>query len=89
MSENNNEQPKSRVGPPVWIESLMTAEEYKECAKKYKTYCPSCNKVANFNLHSRWRYGMGSTPSLEEMEKRNREIESLREFVLSQQQQKL
>lgn len=27
-----------KEGPPIWVESLMTKEEWKICAKKYSTY---------------------------------------------------
>lgn len=81
---------KSRLGPPVWVESCMTNEEYREYCRKYPTVtCPSCNKVADFNKHTKWRYGMGSGLSKEEIDRIDREIDSLKAFVLSQQKQEV
>ncbi len=34
-----SEQKKSREGPPIWVESLLTTKEYAEEAKKYPKTC--------------------------------------------------
>jgi hypothetical protein len=79
-------KPRIPVGPPVWVESLMTAAEYREYCKEYPSVCnPPLYKVADFNKHSRWRHGMGSSPTAEEIAKSEETIESLRKFVLEQQ----
>ena len=71
---------------PIWVESCMTASEWKarydsglgsSSVKEYPQYDP------NYYKGGTWRKGMGSTPSPQEMERRNKEIESLKQFNLT------
>lgn len=70
---------------PVWIESLMTKEEWKERVKNYGTSTVSDPPAYKPDYYKGgvWRKGMGSTPTLEEIDKRNKEIESLKQFNLT------
>lgn len=83
-----SEQKRIEEGPPVWVESCMTAEEYKVYCRKYPNVTnPPLYKVANFTnpKHGRWRFGMGSGLSAQEIAKTSKEIDSLREFHLTQE----
>lgn len=41
-----SEEVKSRLGPPVWVESLMTKEEYRQYCRDFPTVTnPNGNKV--------------------------------------------
>jgi len=73
---------------PIWVESCMTSEEWLTRHKSglrssIRRYPPQYN--ADHYTGGKWRAGMGSTPSPLEMERRNKEIESLKQFHLSQQ----
>lgn len=71
---------------PIWVESLMNIHEWRENVRKY----PTCRVPSppqydpQYYKGGTWRKGMGSTPTPEEMDKRNREIESLKQFHLQQ-----
>lgn len=44
-------------GPPIWVESLLTINEYKECAKKYSTYQNLTPPLFNPDIYKggKWR----------------------------------
>ena len=90
MEKNEKKDvPHIQEGPPIWVESCMSAEEWRV---RYQSGLRTSNKKeppqynASYYKGGRWRFGMGSTPSLQEMERRNTEIESLKQFHLSQQE---
>lgn len=76
-----------KEGPPIWVESLMTAAEWRERHKKFPT-SPE-KEPPQFNPKhyegGRWRAGMGSTLSKEQIEKINKGIDEIREYLLTQQ----
>ena len=81
-------EPKGiKEGPPIWVESTMTIQEWKERHKKYPGTSPVSFPPSYLPERYKggvWRKGMGSTPTREESEKRNKEIESLKQFNISQ-----
>lgn len=81
----SNDQPRIKEGPPVWVESCMSEQEYRDYCKKYSTTNPPLYKVSDFNKHTKWRHGMGSGLSQDEITKIDNEINSLKKFVLSQE----
>ena len=53
---------QSSVGEPMYIESLLTDDEYKECASMYiSTYSNGRKKPDFFNSPMKWRFGMGKS----------------------------
>lgn len=84
-----SDKPKGIIeGPPIWVESLMNVQEWKERVKKYPS--SSVPEPPQYNLSKYkggvWRQGMGATPSIEEMNIRNKVIEGLRKYHLAQLQ---
>ena len=69
---------KSTVGDPIWVESVLTDAEYKECAKKYpSTYDKGPIKPAMFECEFKWRYRMGAGMTPSELRVYNQRIASL------------
>lgn len=67
-----------KEGEPIWIESTLTDEEYKACAKKYpNTYTNGPIKPAMFPCEFKWRYRMGAGMNAEELKVYNKRISSL------------
>jgi hypothetical protein len=66
-------------GPPIWVESLMNATEWKENYKKYPaneikelvTFDPSYHKGG------KWRAGMGAKLSSQEVDLINKRIDEI------------
>ena len=69
-------------GKPIWIESLLSAAEYKECAKKYpNTYTKGSVPPQMFEGEYKWLYWMGGTMNAEEIKKYNAKFDDLREYL--------
>ena len=84
MNEEKEKKPKSTVGPPIWVESVLTEGELKEMAKVYTTYNPSWVSVSNFNTCAvRWRWRMGGSLLPSQVTQINKRLEELREFLTS------
>jgi hypothetical protein len=67
---------------PIWVESILTDEEYKICARKYpNTYTKGPNKVQMFDCEFKWRYKMGSSMSHIEIKIFNKRLEGLAEMI--------
>lgn len=83
-----SEQKGMEVGPPIFVESIMTIQEWKERVKKYPTSSlpEPPQYIADKYKGGVWRKGMGASPSKEEMTKMNKEIESLKQFNLCQKE---
>jgi len=66
-------------GKPIWVESLMTPAEIKEYAKKHSTCQASRNgeTFPEFECEFKWRKGMGSRLSSEEMKFINSRIDAV------------
>lgn len=66
-------------GKPIWVESLMSPPEIKEYAKKYNTCQASRNgeTFPEFDCEFKWRKGMGSTLSPEEINMINSRLEAV------------
>lgn len=81
-----SEQKGIKEGPPIWVESTMTLQEWKERHKKYPGTSPESDPPSYVPERYKggvWRRGMGATPTNEEMIKMNKELESLKQFNLS------
>jgi hypothetical protein len=80
----SQDQKKSTVGDPIWVESLMTAAEHAECHKKYPTTVKSSKPVLfdpNYHLGGKWRAGMGSGYTAAEIIIINKQIDQLHELL--------
>ena len=63
---------------PIWVESILTDEEYKLCARTYpNTYTKGPNKVQMFDCEFKWRYKMGSGMNPIEIKIFNKRLEGL------------
>lgn len=77
MSEEVKKPKGIEEGPPMWVESLMTFEEWKEQRQIRKTYSrkplpPDPSKYEVF-----WRRGMGAFLKKEEIDNINHNINCL------------
>lgn len=88
-----SQEKKSTVGPPIWVESLMTPKEYAETAKKYPSIFSNGSKPPEYNpVHhegGKWRDGMGKGYTPEEIIKRNRAFDELHKLLKTKQFQNL
>lgn len=48
-----------KEGPPIWVESLMTPEEWKQSVIKYPATCHLKNPPMFFKSDMEWRWHMG------------------------------
>lgn len=73
MAENKSE--------PIWVESILTPEEYRDAAKKYPSVFSSGSKAPLYDLnhHSggKWRAGMGKGYSESEIAQINKNLDNL------------
>ena len=75
---------KSNVGDPIWVESLMTREEWKT---RYRTGFPSSTVSEpveydpNYHKDGKWRNKMGSGYTQDEINKLHKGIDELRAFT--------
>lgn len=72
---------KSTVGDPIWVESLMTTEEYRETAKRYPSTFTNGPRPVLFDpsIHEggKWRNRMGAGYTAEEIKTVNDNIDKL------------
>lgn len=82
MKEKHEEEKVKglEVGPPLWVESLMTREEWKA---RYKLYPSSTipNPPPEFPCEFPWRKGMGNLLSQKEIDIINVRIDNLKKLV--------
>lgn len=55
--EDNKQKKGIQEGPPIWVESLMTREEWSACYKEYSTYRTSepPNFIPEYYRGGKWR----------------------------------
>ncbi len=69
-------------GKPIYVESLLSDNDYAEMSKKYpQSYTKGGKKIAVFECDFKWRYKMGNTLSPEEVKAINRGIEEIRKLL--------
>lgn len=69
----SDKEVKSKVGEPIWVESLLNDSDYAECAKRYpNTYVKGSKKVQFFKSDYEWRWRMGGNVTAEEIKKNNK-----------------
>lgn len=75
-------------GPPIWVETLMTKQEWDERRKKYPT---STRKEPPqfFKSDYEWRWNMGKPLSADQIMLANSNIERLREYRLKKMAEEL
>lgn len=80
----SNEQKRIQEGPPIWVESLMTPEEWKA---RYKMWVSSSTHKEvvqydpNYHKGGKWRAGMGEGFTIAEIQEYNRKIDQLHNFM--------
>lgn len=84
----SNEIKSTQDRLPVWVESLLSPEDYRQSHKLYPTTvlssdAPSYNPT--YHKGGRWRFRMGKTLSKEEIDLANRELEKLYDFIKEKQ----
>lgn len=85
------EKKRIQEGPPIWVESLMTAEEWKA---RYKSGLESSTVPEpiqydpNRHRGGKWRAGMGPALTPEEIKIFNKGIDQLRELLKTKAFQK-
>lgn len=76
-----------KEGPPIWVESVLTDEEYKLCSKKFpNTYTNGPNKVQMFDCVFKWRYRMGAGMNPTELKVFNKRVENLATMIKEQKE---
>lgn len=71
---------KSTEGPPIWVESLMTREEWKQNVRNYPKTCHISEPVEynpNYHKGGKWRDRMGRGYTPEEIRKIGETIDNL------------
>lgn len=79
MSEEKA-KPRLEEGPPIWVESCMTAQEHREAHKKYPNTVTRREPVLynpSYHKGGKWRNGMGYVLSAEEIKNINGNIDYL------------
>jgi len=78
---NDKQVPRIKEGPRIYIESLLTAQEYKDCAKKYPNTYNTTFPAAYFKSEMDWRYRMGAQMTEAEIETLNDNLEVLKQVL--------
>jgi hypothetical protein len=75
-----SEQKQSTEGKPMYVESLMTDEEWRRRMRQYPTTSRSRPGDVNIGKTNsfKWRFGMGSTLSSIEIGNINKNLDYLR-----------
>jgi hypothetical protein len=87
-----SQEGRSTVGDPIWVESVLTPEEYRIAARKYPSvfsngpvpipYDPSRHQGG------KWRAGMGKGYTAEEIKTINKNLDSLHNLLRTKKFQK-
>lgn len=65
-------------GERIWVESILSDEDYAVTARKYpNTFVKGAKKVQEFDCDFKWRKGMGATLPEAEREARSRYLDIL------------
>lgn len=67
------------TGKPIWVESLMTKEEWKQCKQKYPSSYNMPEPPAEFDCDFKWRKGMGNYLTPAQIENINSGIDRIME----------
>lgn len=63
---------------PIWVESLMTAQEYKECSQKYPNTYKSNKPPYMFEGEFYWRLNMGGKLNTKQIKLQNERLDQLK-----------
>lgn len=81
----------SQQQEPIWVESLLTAQEHVEMHKKYPNTVTRSKPVPydpSYHTGGKWRAGMGAPIPLDEMTRYNKGLDKLRELLKTKKFQK-
>jgi hypothetical protein len=76
------------TGKPIWVESLLTKEEWKQCKQKYPSLYNLSEPPPEFDCDFKWRRGMGKPLTAFEIENINKNIDAILEKAKLKQIQK-
>lgn len=65
-------------GEKIYVESLLSDNEYAECSKKYSTTYNSSKKPPFFNSEFKWRYEMGKNLTADQIKLINERLEEIK-----------
>lgn len=65
---------------PIWAESLLSLEEWKEQAQKYPQSYSTKEPPTMFECDFKWRYGMGERLSAKEIETISKKLDLFRAY---------
>lgn len=68
-----------KEGKPIWVESLLTKQEWKECKRKYPSSYNLPEPPPEFECDFKWRKNMGGYLTPEQIENINTGIDKLME----------
>jgi hypothetical protein len=63
------------TGKPIWVESLLTKEEWKQSKQKYPSSFNLPEPPAEYDCDFKWRKGMGVFLTKEEINRINMRID--------------
>ncbi len=69
--------PRIKEGPRIYIESVLTGKEYRECAHKYPNTYQSAVPASYFPSEYPWRYKMGTQMTPEDIKQANDKLAEL------------
>jgi prolyl-tRNA synthetase len=79
-----SQQAKSTVGPPIWVESVLSAKDYAECAQKYpNTFTNGSKAPLEFKSDFEWRKNMGGRLSDAQINLINSRIDEMHKLIKS------
>jgi len=68
-------------GKPIWVESLMTTEEWKTRVRTYPTSGKHPLPIIEFEGDYKWRKGIGKSLSPLEIKVINERLEAVRKLI--------
>lgn len=69
-------------GERIWIESVLTKEEYKNYGRKYPAICSGI-APAEFDCEFKWRKGMGASLPSDQIDLINGRLDELKKRVIT------
>ncbi len=84
-SDPQKDMPRIKEGPRIFIDTLLSGKDYRECARKYPNSFKSPEPAPYFKSEFDWRYRMGEAITPAEIKAINLNLEKLREFIIQKQ----
>jgi hypothetical protein len=75
------------TGKPIWVESLLTKEEWKQCKQKYPSSYNLSEPPVEFDCDFKWRKGMGKNLTSQQIQKFNDDMDVIIKFLTKLQKE--